>query len=437
MAFEVSYIIEAIDKFTAVSTKISESMNVMDKRISNAGSTLNGFQTKMNTHAESWAKLGEHTKYYSLAAAGALSFAFHEWSKQETAIDRVAFTIQNAGKRVGVTMEEIESMSEKMSVGSIFSKTDVLESSERLLLVKGMTKKTFGEASALAADYAAKTGRSLPEAAQTIGRALTSPQRGLRTLIDLGVKLNSAQQAQITAWMNTGQTAKAQAFIYDALTQKVGGTAAMMAKTSSGQIKQMDVAMEEMGVTVGGAVAPAFLSLIHLITRLANGFSHLSPWLQKAIVGAVALAAIAAPLAFLFSGLATIAGVLATAISALGVVMATLGAALFVAYAPIILIVAALAAMGAAIYEVHKHWEKIVEVIKHAYQWMQKIGQEFSSGGAVTVMKTISHIFSSSAQVGGQIDVNIKDKGGNVGSTSARSDSGVDLNVGTNMVGAG
>jgi len=129
---------------------------------------------------------------------------------------------------------------------------DLIKQTQTVLLTFKNLAKTadqmggaFDEATVLAFDLAATFGGDGVTNAKLLGKALNDPIRGVSSLSRVGVQFNDTQRAQIAAFVETNQLAKAQAVILGELQRQVGGnaeagaTAAQKLKTSFGNLQEV------------------------------------------------------------------------------------------------------------------------------------------------------------------------------------------------------
>lgn len=119
-------------------------------------------------------------------------------------------------------------------------------------------------------------------------------------------------------------------------------------KGSAGAIERAKGAWETFVKVIGDIVAPVFVTILEFLTKLGEKFQSLSPGMQTAIVIVGALIAALGPLLLLF-------GMMANAIIGISMAMTVLNLSL----GPILLIIAAIAALVALAIVVYKNWDSI------------------------------------------------------------------------------
>ena len=189
---------------------------------------------------------------------------------------------------------------------------DDMASGQAVLARYKLTGKQLKEVTPLLDDYAKRTGKSLPDAATTLGKALAGNGRAMK---ELGIKFKDA-----------GSPAKNYGQIVDGLRDKVGGFATKEAGTLDGKLARMKVGFEDVQEAVGAKLAPAFEQFADLglealgwlddnpevIDGVVAGFELLG----DAIIGMVKLSA--PGLALLVRGFAWVAEGMAKLLDGLG-----------------------------------------------------------------------------------------------------------------------
>ena len=188
--------------------------------------------------------------------------------------------------------------------------------------------------------------------AKILGKALNG---NVGALGRLGIKLTEAQQEIL----KTGTEEQKAAVITDALNAKFGGMNAELAKTDSGAIQQAKMTLGDMGEEIGAVLLPAVADLAtwsgeHLLPKI----QQLISWFQqhpKIATFALALAGITAvlgPLVMIFGGLVSMIGNVIVIATALAPVIGAISA-------PVLGVVAAIAAAIAIGVALYKNWDTI------------------------------------------------------------------------------
>lgn len=158
---------------------------------------------------------------------------------------------------------------------------DAFASGQAVLAQYGLTGKQLEAITPLLADYAAKTGKDLPGAAGTLGKAFLGNTRALK---ELGINYKS-----------TGDRAKDIANITALVQAKVGGFAQKEGRTAAGQAAILSNKFGEMKEQVGEKLLPVLLKLadvgIKVIDFMSKNKEIMIPLI--ALIAAVTVAQIA------------------------------------------------------------------------------------------------------------------------------------------------
>lgn len=168
-------------------------------------------------------------------------------------------------------------------------------------------------------DYAAKTGKDLPTAANDLGKALMGQGRALKAI---GIDFT-----------DTGSTAGNFNQLMAGLRAQVGGFAESEGKTAAGQAEILRNKFGELQEKVGAALLPALQQLANALIALIGWFEKLSTPMQATIVGLLGITVLIGPLTGLINSLST-------AVRGLGIAFAWLAAN------PVVLVISAGVALG-------------------------------------------------------------------------------------------
>jgi len=206
------------------------------------------------------------------AAAGAAAGAFARQSidaaiEAESANARLAESYAKFPALHDVSLQALNDLADATLQKSRYD-DEAARSSEALLAQFGLTGKQIIELLPLITDYAAKTGKELPDAAQAIGKALLGNTRSLK---DVGI-----------VYKSTGDLATDYANIVQLLTDKVGGFAAVDLDTPAGKLAAMKNHFGELQEAVGAALlplldylAPALIFIFEVLAMSLKGWGLL------------------------------------------------------------------------------------------------------------------------------------------------------------------
>lgn len=169
----------------------------------------------------------------------------------EAANNRLVAVLKATGHSAGVTKREIDELADSLMATTKFDDEAVKEAAATFLKFGNIQEEVFKKGLKLAADWAAFTGDDLTSAAQTFGKALSSPTDGMAALQKQVGRLTIAQQDSIKKFMEQNNLAAAQGVILEALQGKIGGTAEAMntgmAKALGDVGKQWNELLEVLG----------------------------------------------------------------------------------------------------------------------------------------------------------------------------------------------
>jgi len=210
----------------------------------------------------------------------------------EQAINRLDAVIRATGNASGYTRDQLQGLADAMAEVTQFDDEDIRTATASLLKFGNMHGKVLTEALKLSADYAAFTGTNMASAAETLGKAISSPAQGVERLQRAIGYLNPAQVDAIKRMQEMGDVAGAQATLMQILTQKIGGVADAMNTGYTKAFNDAKKATGEFFETVGNswAVQATTQSFLGFVTQSMRDMKHIiedGDWVQalKFIMG--------------------------------------------------------------------------------------------------------------------------------------------------------
>ncbi|MDI3817848.1 phage tail length tape measure family protein [Pseudomonas aeruginosa] len=185
-----------------------------------------------------WEKLGK-------VAAGALSgitvgavfgAVIRNTKQMEKEQAQLEAVLRSTGESAGFSREQLNEMASSMERTSTVSAGEINQAQTNLLAFTGIVGEQFPRALQSAIDMAARTGTTVTSAAETIGRALDVPSKGLTALSKQGFRFTEEQKKAAEQLEATGRTAEAQGIILKALEESYGGAAAASRDTFGGAL---------------------------------------------------------------------------------------------------------------------------------------------------------------------------------------------------------
>lgn len=147
--------------------------------------------------------------------------------------------LRSTGEAAGFNRDQLNSMAGALEKASTFSGGDINQAQTTLLAFTGIVGNQFNRALQSAADMAARTGTTVKDAAETIGRALDVPSQGLTSLSKQGFRFTDEQKKLAVALESTGDVAGAQQIILKSLEESYGGAAAAARDTFGGSLEAL------------------------------------------------------------------------------------------------------------------------------------------------------------------------------------------------------
>lgn len=174
--------------------------------------------------------------FAGLSIAGVLTSFIRESVDASNEQAQLAAALKSTGEAAGFSAQQLNAMAASMSGNSIFSEGDINKAQTRLLAYTNIVGEQFPEAMQAVIDMSARLGMSVEQSAETIGKALDVPSQGLTALSRQGFRFTEEQKKAVEQLEKTGQTAKAQAIVLDALKASYGGAAAAARDTLGGAL---------------------------------------------------------------------------------------------------------------------------------------------------------------------------------------------------------
>jgi len=149
-------------------------------------------------------------------------------------------------------------------------------------------------------------------------------------------------------------------------TKKIADT---MNNTASANMSKFKESMNVLAITIGSKLMPTITPMIKKITDLVKSFAKLSPQTKDFILKAALITAAVGPVLLILSQLIT-------------VIMGVITALTFLAAHPVVLVVAAIAAIGIGLVEAYKHIKPFHDAVNNLFNALKtffvNIGKWFS-----------------------------------------------------------
>lgn len=207
-------------------------------------------------------------------------------AEQEQA--QLAAVLKSTGEAAGYSQDQLNDMANSMSSLSILSGGEINQAQTSLLAFTGIVGDQFPRALQAAIDMSARTGMSVVSAAETIGRALDVPSKGLTALSKQGFRFTEDQKALAEQLERTGNVAAAQGIILDSLESSYKGAAEATRNTFDGALAGLNNTFDDL-LTGDGSLQVATNLINNLSTALASPAA--AQGIQVLTVGVVGFAA--------------------------------------------------------------------------------------------------------------------------------------------------
>lgn len=454
MAFNISYIFSAVDRFTAVGGKIRGSMKAIDEAASGLSKKMDGFGEKVG-------RAGRDMMPVTLGIGALAGFALNASAKMET--------LQTSFKTMTGSAENARAMVEELRAFGARTPFEMegIGGATKQLLAFGVAQKdiiptltSLGDISAGAdvplSDMASIFGKIKSKGKAMTDELLQMSDRGI-PIVDVLAKgfkvtkdkvFDMASEGKIS--FETMQKAIAKmtgkgGIFFDQMNEQSKTLAGRWSTVKDSVTNSLTVIGDTLVDTldIKGVLERGSASLDKLTAKV-QAFIKENPGITKIVLAVVAFVAVLAPLLILIGAMASGMAALATAA---GFVAVAVGAITL----PFLLWAVAIGAVIAAIYYLWSNWDtvssKIGDGIESVVGWFTNLSTritEVFSGLAAMATRIFEAsplgklISFAGTIIGGDskttIDVNINDKGGNVGSVSSSSyGTGSTTNVGRNM----
>lgn len=207
---------------------------------------------------------------------------------------QLAAVLKSTGEAAGYSRQQLNDMAKSMSMMSTVSAGDINNAQTTLLAFTGIVGEQFPQALQAAVDMAARTGMSVVQAAETIGRALDVPSQGLTSLSKQGFRFTDDQKKLAQQLEATGKTAEAQGIILAALEESYGGAAKAARDTFGGAVTGLKNSLNDLMTGEDGSLdgaknavnqltntleseetKRAFAAFVEMIVKSMNAFARL------------------------------------------------------------------------------------------------------------------------------------------------------------------
>ena len=285
-------------EFQQKATQVEKGLGQLEKKLSSIGKSLSLKVTA------------------PLTALGVV--ALQNADQQARAETKVATALKSTGNQVGYNLDQLKAYASELQSKTIFGDETILNDvSTRLLAFTNITGDNFKRTQQIVLDMSTALEMDLGSAATMLGKALDDPIGKMSALSRAGVNFTDEQKAMVKQLVETGDTAKAQTVILDALEQKFGGQAEAAAKVGMGALKQLKNSWGDFLEQIGQTMTPFINKIAAFLGRIVSMLKGMSPTMQKVIVVIGGVAAAIGPVLIGISGVLKLIPALSAGFTAL------------------------------------------------------------------------------------------------------------------------
>ena len=219
------------------------------KGVNDADKRMNRF-TKSTVKNTKTISKGFSTMGKSIVGAAAAFLSFRAAAKvmdtitqktiaQEEAERLLTNAVENRGKQLGITTQEIIRYAQQRQNVTTFGDEDILKASRLILPFQNIKGDQFFDFFNVAQDTAITTGKTIDQVIVLLAKALEDPARRLSELSRSGIVFSEAQAELIKELAETGRMAEAQAAVIEGLESRYGGAAEAARDTLGGALQAL------------------------------------------------------------------------------------------------------------------------------------------------------------------------------------------------------
>ena len=285
-------------EFQQKANQVEKGLGQLEKRLSSIGKSLSLKVTA------------------PLTALGVV--ALQNADTQARAETKVATALKSTGNQVGYNLDQLKAYASELQSKTIFGDETILNDvTTRLLAFTNITGDNFKRTQQMALDMSTALEMDLGSAATMLGKALDDPIGKMSALSRAGINFTDEQKTMVKQLVETGETAKAQTIILDALEQKFGGQAEASAKVGMGALKQLKNSWGDFLEQIGQTMTPFINRIAGFLQRIVTLLQGMSPTMRKVLVVIAGVAAALGPVMVGISGIIKLIPALSAGFTAL------------------------------------------------------------------------------------------------------------------------
>ena len=364
--------------FSDLSTKIAD----MGTKIQNMGQSLQSVGTKMSMAITA-----------PIVALGSASVNLaSNLNESANKVDVVFGSMSESVKQFASTATDMYALSEGKAL-------EMAADYGAMATSMGMSQQEAAslatEMTALAADMSSFHNKSQEIAANSLRGVFTGETESLKqfgvAMTQTNLEDFAAKQGKVYSQMSQAEQIMTRYnYLLESQKDAIGDAGRTMGEFA-GSTRQLKAALENAGAALGEAIIPIITPIIQAITTLAKAFASLPAPIQKFIAVVLMLVAAIGPVILIigtlmssFGAIITNAPLVAAAIAKIIPALAAMGTTIAASVGPILLVVAALAAVAGVAYLVVTNWDSIsaaasemANSVQTAFQNMSTVQNEF------------------------------------------------------------
>lgn len=181
---------------------------------------------------------------------------------------QLAAVLKSTGNAAGFTAAELNKMASGMA--GFVSEGDINRAQTRLLSYTGVVGDEFPRALQAAIDMSVRLGMTVEQSAETVGKALDIPSKGLTALSKQGFRFTEDQKKLVESLESTGRVAEAQDVVLKALEASYGGAADAARNTLGGALQALHNQIDDLMTGDDGSVNGLTASINELTDALGS-----------------------------------------------------------------------------------------------------------------------------------------------------------------------
>ncbi|WP_147615877.1 phage tail length tape measure family protein [Treponema pectinovorum] len=369
--------------------ELTEEMRVLvTAEVDRAVKNLQALDKKTNETGSNFKKLGVAIGS-AFAVKEIVNFsknAISSFEQSQKTARTLSAVLKATGSEAWTSSEKLQSMARSLQELTGYEDDAILSMQSVLLGFKNIKGDTFEEATKAILDMANVMGMDLKSAAQSVGKALDDPEKGLDSLKKQGFNFSESQKGLMKSLMDTGKKAQAQKIILDELAGTFGG-AAQAGVTASNKLKN---ALGDLQKTAGQMLSPLAEDLANLTGDFLASLGNMDAGTKDFIAGMLEVVAVSAPCILAIKGIS----IALTALAA-NPVMLAIGAT-----------VAGVALIGGAAKKSRNEFDNLSKEINNTVSAEKQLLQAFSQGNEQKVLdqKTTDELIKLYPQLNGTIN---------------------------------